>query len=103
LYSKSRHYNAFQDHLTKVDPAALQGLAMRTGKLVHHGMAHKQSIKGGSKLLVEAVNKQGQIRFAMDYYEWMALMLIGVILLIAIFPSLNKTVVYLKNRRLTPA
>jgi hypothetical protein len=103
LYSKSRHYNAFQDHLTKVDPAALHGLTVRTGKLLHHGMAHKQAVKGGSKLLIDAVNKQGQIRFAMDYYEWMALMLVAVLLLIAIFPSLNKTVVYLRSRRLSPA
>jgi hypothetical protein len=103
LYCKSRHYNAFQDHLTKVDPTALQGLAARTGKLLHHGMARKQSAKGAGKLLIEAVNKQGQIRFAMDYYELMALMLIAVLLLIAIFPSLNKTVVYLRSRRLTPA
>jgi hypothetical protein len=39
----------------------------------------------------------------MDYYEMMAVMLIGTILVIAIFPSLNKTVVYLRSRRLTPA
>jgi hypothetical protein len=103
LYSKSRHYNAFQDHLTKVDPIALKGLAVRSGKLLQHGMPHKQAIKAAHKLLTEAVNKQGQIRFAMDYYEWMALLLVAVIMLIALFPSLNRTVVYLRSRRLSPA
>lgn len=103
LYSKGRHYNAFQDHLTKIDGPALNGLSLRAGKLQSEGMSLGRSAKGANKLLVEAVNKQGQIRFAMDYYETVAYLLIGTILLIAIFPSLNRTVVYLRSRRLSPA
>jgi hypothetical protein len=102
LYSKSRHYNAFQDHLSRLDATAVNGLVLRTSRL-HNNLPAKQSLKGAGKLLVEAVNKQGQIRFAMDYYEWMAIMLIGTILSIAIFPSINRTVVYLRSRRLSPA
>nr|WP_295873476.1 beta-carotene 15,15'-monooxygenase [uncultured Chitinophaga sp.] len=103
LYCKSRHYNAFQDHLTQTDPMALQGLALRSHQLLSKGLAHQQAAKGAHKLLVDAINKQGQIRFAMDYYEIMALMLIATLLLIAIFPSLNRTVVYLRSRRIVPA
>jgi hypothetical protein len=103
LYCKSRHYNAFQDHITKIDRPALHGLSLRTGSMMAKGMAHKQAVKAAHKLVVTSINKQGQIRFAMDYYEMMAVMLIGTILVIAIFPSLNKTVVYLRSRRLTPA
>jgi hypothetical protein len=103
LYCKSRHYNAFQDHLTKVDHPALSGLTLRSGKLQFAGMSPGRSTKGAHKLLVEAINKQGQIRFAMDYYEMMAYMLVTTILIIAIFPSLNRTVVYLRSRRLSPA
>lgn len=103
LYCRSRHYNAFQDHLTKVDHPALSGLALRSDKLQSAGMSPARSTKGAHKLLVEAINKQGQIRFAMDYYEMMAYMLVTTILIIAIFPSLNRTVVYLRSRRLSPA
>ncbi len=45
----------------------------------------------------------GQLRFAMDYYEWMAVLLVAILLLIAVFPYLNRTVVYLRSRRLSPA
>lgn len=103
LYSKGRHYNAFQDHLTKVDRPAVAGLAQRSLKLLHAGASAGRSARGANKLLVGAVNRQGQIRYAMDYYEWMAYVIIATILLIAIFPSLNKTRVYLRSRRLSPA
>lgn len=103
LYSKGRHYNAFQDHLTRIDYAAVGGLAVRSGRLQGAGLPAGRAGKGAYKLLVEAVNRQGQVRFAMDYYELMAYLLIGTILLIALFPSLNKTVIYLRSRRLAPA
>ncbi|SDF48534.1 MFS transporter [Chitinophaga filiformis] len=103
LYEKSRHYNAFQDHLTKVDNAARQVLLLHSGNLLSKGLPLKQSGRGASKLLVNAVNKQVQIRFAMDYYELMSVMLIVTLLLIVFFPYLNRTVIYLRSRRLSPA
>jgi hypothetical protein len=81
LFEKSRHYNAFQDHLTKIG----------------------QATKASNKLLVDSVNGQGQLRFAMDYYELMSLLIVGILLLIALFPYLNRTAVYLRSRRLSPA
>lgn len=103
LYEKSRHYNAFQDHLTKVDRTALHALLLRSTDLLSKGITLKQSARGANKQLVNTVNQQIQIRFAMDYYELMSIMLIITLLLIAVFPYLNRTAVYLRSRRLAPA
>lgn len=103
LYQKSRHYNAFQDHLTKASPVVLNTIHRNAEKLLVKGMLHTRTLKASQKLLVNAVNEQSQIRFAMDYYEMMAWLLTGVIILVALFPYLNRTVVYLKSRRLSPA
>jgi hypothetical protein len=44
-----------------------------------------------------------KIRFVMDNYEMMSWLLIGTLLVIALFPHLNKTVAYLKSKRLSPS
>ena len=103
LYEKSRHYNAFQDHLTRVDPGVKQVVGTQARYLLARGMAPGPSGRAANKLLVNAVNGQGQLRFAMDYYEGMSLLLVAILLLIALFPYLNRTVVYLRSGRLSPA
>lgn len=103
LYEKGRHYNAFQDHLTRVDQFARQTLLVRSNHLLSKGLSLKQAAKGANKQLVNTVNQQIQIRFAMDYYELMSIMLVITLLLIALFPYLNRTAVYLRSRRLAPA
>ncbi len=103
LFGKSRHYNAFQDHLTKLDPVVRQTLRMQAHKLEAKGMAAGKAMRASDKLLVNAVNTQGQIRFAMDYYELMSCLIVLTLVLILLFPYLNKTAVYLRSRRLSPA
>lgn len=103
LYGKSRHYNAFQDRLTATSPLVREALRKQAGHLTARGLEHAQSVRGGYKLLIGDINRQGQLRFAMDYYEWMALLITGTLLLIALFPYLNRTAVLLRSRRLSPA
>jgi hypothetical protein len=103
LFEKSRHYNAFQDHLTRIDPMVRQYLHKQSARLAARGMLHGRAIKGSQKLLVGSINGQGQLRFAMDYYELMSWLLVATLLVIALFPYLNKTTAYLKSRRLSPA
>ncbi|AZA83188.1 beta-carotene 15,15'-monooxygenase [Chryseobacterium lactis] len=103
LFEKSRHYNAFQDHLSAVDPAVKNFLHRQTGKLTAKGMLEDHAVKASQKLLIGKVNIQNHVRFAMDYYEMMVWLLAGVLLLIFIFPYLNRTALYLKSRRLSPA
>jgi len=103
LFERSRHYNAFQDHLTKIDPAVRQTFHTQTRQLVAKGLAPGQAAKASNKLLVSSINGQGQLRFAMDYYELMSALIVGILLLIALFPYLNRTTAYLRSRRLSPA
>ncbi|NLR61779.1 beta-carotene 15,15'-monooxygenase [Chitinophaga polysaccharea] len=103
LFERSRHYNAFQDHLTRIDPAVRLFLKKQTTRLMAKGMSHGQAARASHKLLVRSINGQGQLRFAMDYYEMMSWLIVGTLLLIAIFPYLNRTTAYLRSRKLTPA
>ncbi len=103
LFSRSRHYNAFQDHLTKIDPVVRQTIQTQSQRLVANGLAPGPAAKASNKFLVSSINAQGQLRFAMDYYELMSLIIAATLLLIALFPYLNRTAVYLRSRRLSPA
>ncbi|WP_142716405.1 efflux MFS transporter permease [Chryseobacterium rhizoplanae] len=103
LFEKSCHYNAFQDHLSAVDPAVKNFLHQQTAKLISRGMPEDKAVKAANKLLVGRMNVQDHVRFAMDYYEMMVWLLAASLLLIFLFPYLNRTALYLKSRRLSPA
>lgn len=102
LYQKGRHYNAFQDRLSRTDPNVLNALAKQTKHLVNLGMPKIQASKEAHKLLTVNINQQSTIRFAMDYYEMMVCLIFTTLLLIALFPYLNKTIINLKSKRLSP-
>lgn len=103
LFEKSRHYNAFQDHLSVIDPAVKNFIHSQTVKLNSKGMPEDHALKGADKLLAARMNVQNQVRFAMDYYEMMVWILFVFLLLILLFPYLNRTALYLKSKRLSPA
>ncbi|TDG36558.1 beta-carotene 15,15'-monooxygenase [Pedobacter changchengzhani] len=104
LYGKSKHFNSFQDRISIDDPIVKASLKTHSTGLMSKGFLNQSgAIKASGKLLIKRVEKQGTLRFAMDYYEFMAIMLIVILLLIAVFPHLNKTVLYLRSKRLAPA
>ncbi len=102
LFERSRHYNAFQDHLTRIDPAVRLFLHRQTHQLTAKGMPHGRAVKAAQKLLTGNVHNQDQLRFAMDYYELIGGLIVLTLLLIALFPYLNRTTAYLRSRRLSP-
>ncbi|MDR2235682.1 MAG: beta-carotene 15,15'-monooxygenase [Chryseobacterium sp.] len=103
LFEKSRHYNAFQDHLSAIDPAVKHFIHNQASRLSRKGMPEDHAVKGAAKLLTGRMNVQNQVRFAMDYYEMMVWILAIILLLIMLFPYLNRTALYLKSKRLSPA
>jgi hypothetical protein len=103
LYGRSRHYSAFQDHLTALDPMMRQTLARQVRGLMARGMDHEHAVRASYRLLTTAVSRQSQMRFAMDYYEIMAWLLVATLLVIALFPYLNRTVVDMRSREVAPA
>jgi DHA2 family multidrug resistance protein len=102
LFAKGKHYNTFQDQLTRVNPVARQVIARQVQGFMHKGFKAGEAVKLSNRLLVKSINTQGQIRFAMDYYQWISLMLILTIILIALFPYINKTILNLKSDQSVP-
>ena len=100
--SKSNHYNTFREHLSKIDLPVRQALQTQTHQLIARGMAPGTAARASNKLMVTGINRQAQLRFAMDYYEFISFLCIGMLLLIILFPYLNRTVVYLRARGLAP-
>ncbi|MEZ0456819.1 transporter [Sphingobacterium thalpophilum] len=103
LYGKSRHYNAFQDHLSLLDYPLIRYMQTQTNVLLTKGLHSGLSGKATEKLLTATVHKQDQLRFAMDYYELIAWLIVGILLLISLSPYLGKTIVRLRSKRLAPA
>lgn len=102
LFGRSGHYNAFRDHLTKIDLTVRQTLQTQSHLLMTGGMGAGSAGRASNKLLVAGINRQAQLRSAMDYYELISWLIVGMLLLIVVFPYLNKTVVYLRSKALAP-
>ncbi|OQP68249.1 beta-carotene 15,15'-monooxygenase [Niastella populi] len=96
------HYNTFRDHLTTIDLPFKQALQTHTQQLMARGMPPAAAARAAYKLVMAGINRQTQLRFAMDYYELISWLLAGMLLLIALFPYLNRTVIYLRSRYLAP-
>lgn len=103
LYGKSKHFNTFQDNITYANPVVRQIISHQNQTLLSHGLNQNYANKGARKIIVERMSEQNHLRFALDYYEMMVALLLLTILLIALFPRLNRTVIYLKSKVITPA
>lgn len=103
LYDKSRHYNRFLDKLTLLDPLVNTKLGVYKVGLIAKGMPADRATKAATGLLYRSADIQAQIRFSMDYYYLISILIIGVILLIAWVPYLNKTVIDLRRNQPAPA
>jgi hypothetical protein len=102
MLGRSKHYNVFREHLTKIDLVVRKTLHIQSQYLTDRGMAPGAAARASNKLLAAGINRQAQLRSAMDYYELLSWLVVGVILLIVLFPYLNKTAVYLRSRWLAP-
>ncbi len=103
LFGKSMHYNAFQDRLSVLDYPLAHHMHVQTNLLLTKGLHPGLSGKATEKLLIASINKQDQVRFAMDYYELIAWLIVCILLLISLSPYLGKTIIRLRSRRLSPA
>jgi hypothetical protein len=102
LFGKSKHYNTFQDQLTRLNPIANETILNRSNYLISKGISTDVAEKLSHKLLIGRVNIQGQIRFAMDYYEMISILLMMTLLVIALFPYINKTIIHLRSDQPAP-
>lgn len=102
LFAKSYHQEAFNSQTQVSNPIFRDYVNYEIGSLVHKGMQFKEKA-GAFKLLAQQVRKQSFVRYAMDYYEWMSLISIVLIMIILFFPSLKNMYKKMKNNIISPA
>ena len=103
LLRKGQHYNRFQDLITHANSVYQDELVKYSSKLISGGMLPSISEKASQKLIINDVNQQASLRFAMDYYEMMSWVILVMIILVICTPYINKTFVYIKSKTLVPA
>lgn len=102
LFSKSKHFNTFLSHTVANNPISQQISERNSTMLISHGMSDTMAQKAADKLTVTAVNAQNYIRYAVDYYEIIALMIVVTILFIGLFPYINRTILTLTKKQPSP-
>ena len=98
----STHQEAFQTQTQVSNPVFRNYLSQEVVDLSQHGMVYREKT-AAFKLLIEQVRSQSFVRFAMDYYEWMSLISLVLIMIILFFPSLKTMYQKMKNNIISPA
>jgi hypothetical protein len=103
LSSKSFHYHSLQGQVTTLNLSSSERLSMYEKLLQGRGLSADDASHAATVLLNKAVNTQAQLRYAMDYYMIISWVIIFVMLLIALFPFINKTAINLRSKQPAPA
>lgn len=96
ITKQTEHLNRFQQSLTSLDPALIQKITAYRQMLIGKGLAPDKAASLANVLLSRSVHTQTQLRYAMDYYELVSWIILGIIMLIALYPYLNRTIVDVK-------
>lgn len=99
LYNQNNHYNRFQEQLSPLNPMVLHRLALYKQSLVARGAATDRAVNMANGLLGKSIAAQAQLRSAMDYYQLVGCILLAVIILVAFFPSINKTIINVRTNQ----
>jgi hypothetical protein len=102
LYGQRSHLNRFQDNLSALDPVAVQRLTNYKLALINRGAAPDQAIKVANGLFNKGIGVQAQLKFSVDYYHWISWLIVGTILLIALFPLVGRTTINIKADKPAP-
>lgn len=102
LKHKTDHLNRFQERLSGLNGMVSERMALYTRGLTAKGMLQDQAAKGAKVLLSKSIETQASLRSMMDYYLFISILIASVILLITLFPYLNRTTINLKSKQPTP-
>lgn len=103
LQHKSDHVNRFQEQLNGLNGLVTERLSLYSRTLTGKGVAPDQASKIARGLLSKAIDSQAQLRTMMDYYLLISIVLVMVLLIIALFPYLNRTRINLRRKQPAPA
>lgn len=102
LYRQTDHISRYQDDLTVMNPFAEQKLMLVKQSMIGKGVAPDQAVKIANSLFNKGISTQAQLRFALDYYQLISCLLFGILLLVILFPSINRTIINLKAKQPAP-
>lgn len=103
IVKQTEHLNRFQQRITALDPATVQKLSAYKQMLIGKGMPADRATTLANVLLNRSVHSQTQLRYAMDYYELISWIILAILILIALYPYLNRTIVNVKSNQPAPA
>ncbi|RFZ90466.1 MFS transporter [Mucilaginibacter conchicola] len=92
-YSKNQHYNRSLNLLGTDNMILTQRLASYAAGLESKGMAKDAAAKVSNALLAKNVSMQSQVRLSIEYYQWVCVFLLVVLILIALYPYVKKTII----------
>ncbi len=102
LYSKSKHFNTFQYQSTFNNSITFEKLHNYKTVLLNHGATNEYGKKAANKMLVNAINAQNHIRYAIDYYEFICTLILFTVVVIALFPYINRTYLTITRKQPSP-
>ena len=99
LFGRSEHFNRFQQELTDLNPLLTQRLTVYRQALISRGMLPDAAARAANGLLNRYISGQAQLRFAMDYYNFISWVILVIILLICTISLLNRTSVNVRRNQ----
>lgn len=99
LYFKGKHNDDLRGNLSLLDFNLPERLKIYQSALASRGMLRDEASKAAVGLLNKAVQKQTFLQFCVSYYDWVAVLCLFSILLIALQPVISRTVINLRNKQ----
>ncbi|WP_374163931.1 MFS transporter [Arcticibacter sp. MXS-1] len=103
LSDKSRHYQSFRQEVTATNPLSIEKLQHYEQMVHSKGLAADEASRAAQVLLNRSVDTQTQLLYAIDYYRMLCFLIAIIMVIIALSPYINRTVVRLKGAQPAPA
>lgn len=87
------------DSISKTDNGLEERLHTYQAALQSRGLMNDQAAKLAPGLLDKAIQKQAFLKYAMDYYEIIAILILVLMLLIVMTPYINRTTINVKSKQ----
>ncbi|NLR77670.1 MFS transporter [Chitinophaga eiseniae] len=99
LYFTRTHATRLSDGVSRVDNGLAERLQIYQAALQSRGLMVDQAARLAPGLLDKAIQKQAFLKYAMDYYELIAILIMILMLLIVITPYISRTSINVKTKQ----
>ncbi|CAL1518281.1 Colistin resistance protein EmrB [Chitinophaga sp. MM2321] len=99
LYYSKIHAMRLSDRISRADNGLQERLNTYQAALQARGMMPDQAAKLATGLLDKAIQKQAFLKYAMDYYQLMGILIMVMMLLIIMAPFINRTSINVKAKQ----